>query len=475
MTRFIGRSQELELLRSYLKKRSASFVVIRGRRRIGKSRLIQEFGSDMPCYTFSGIPPSHATSHQTQLEQFGERMAQLFGIPKPRAESWGDLFWQLGQLTKKGRVILSLDEISWIGSKDPHFLGQLKNAWDLHFSKNPKLILIVCGSVSSWIQKNILSSTGFLGRISCDLKLDPLPLKDAAEFWDGRRDRVSPHEILKVLSVTGSVPRYLEEVLPHLSAEENIHRLCFNKAGLLFAEFERIFSDLFSKRAPLYMDVVHRLANGPSDLAALQHALNLDKSGWLSALLNDLIQAGFVADDPTWSFKTGKTSRLKKFRLADNYLRFYLRYLLPNRDKIERARYAPPSLASLPGWESTMGLQFENLVIQNAPTLFDHLNLSTGDVEMYGPYFQRPTQRQKGSQVDLAIQTRHRTLFLCEIKFSNDSVGLDVVHQMKEKRVRLQIPRHWSTRQVLIHVNGITQGVRESQELDHIVDFTTLF
>jgi uncharacterized protein len=468
MAKFIGRSAEMLKLRGLAKKKSASFVVIRGRRRIGKSRLIQEFSEQMPSYLFSGLPVTPATTKQSQLDTFAGEMATRFGMPRFQVSDWGELFWHLGQQTSKGKVLLALDEISWIGSKDPDFLGHLKNAWDLYFSRNPKLILIVCGSVSSWIERNILSSTGFVGRISLDMHLEELPLKDAVDFWGDQKRNVSPYEIFKVLSVTGGVPRYLEEILPHLTAEENIQRLCFDKDGLLFREFDQIFSDLFSKRADTYIKIVEALGQGALTLGEIASQLGLEKGGGLSSYIHDLVEAGFVAEDPTWNLSSMKISNLKKVRLSDNYLRFYVRYIKPHRPRILKGAYTPA------GWSGVMGLQFENLVLNNVKSLLQVMGVDPTDVLHWGPFFQRATKRLQGCQVDLLIQTRHRTLYLCEIKFSGEKIGMGAVHQLEEKRRRLQVPRGWSTRLALIHVNGVTQDVVESG-LDHVIDYATLF
>jgi uncharacterized protein len=111
MARFIGRKEELEWLRRLLRKQSASFVVIRGRRRIGKSRLIQEFGRDLPCYTFSGLTPRQKMTKKGQVHEFCSQMASLFDLPKFRFDDWGDVFRELGKRCKSGRMILALDEI----------------------------------------------------------------------------------------------------------------------------------------------------------------------------------------------------------------------------------------------------------------------------------------------------------------------------------------------------------------------------
>ena len=163
---FIGRTQELEELKLLFDKKSASLVVIRGRRRIGKSRLAKEFAKKYRFLHFTGTPPHPTTTPQNQRDEFMRQLAEQTSLPDVQADNWSKAFQLLASHTLKGRVIVLFDEISWIGSKDPDFLGQLKNAWDLKFKTNPELIFILCGSVSYWIEKNILSSAGFMGKNS---------------------------------------------------------------------------------------------------------------------------------------------------------------------------------------------------------------------------------------------------------------------------------------------------------------------
>ena len=134
MTKFIGREKELSLLNRFSKKRSASFLIVRGRRRIGKSRLIEEFAKPYKFYTFSGIVPTEKTTAQSQRDEFASQLSQQ-DFPKVKAQDWNDLFWLLADKVKKGKVVILLDEISWMGDKDPDFLGKLKNVWEQHFKK----------------------------------------------------------------------------------------------------------------------------------------------------------------------------------------------------------------------------------------------------------------------------------------------------------------------------------------------------
>ena len=181
-TSFIGREAELQELKRQTKKKIASLIVVKGRRRIGKSRLIEEFCKPYRHYVLVGLSPTNKTTKQSQIDEFASQLGTMFGIPGIKADHWNTLFLFLAKQTTKGRVVIVLDEISWMGSEDPDFLRKVKNAWDLHFKKNPKLILIICGSASSWIDKNILSSTGFVGRVSYTLSLDELPLSDCNAF-----------------------------------------------------------------------------------------------------------------------------------------------------------------------------------------------------------------------------------------------------------------------------------------------------
>jgi hypothetical protein len=126
----------------------------------------------------------------------------------------------------------------------------------------------------------------------------------------------------------------------------------------------------------------------------------------------------------------------------------------------------------LPGWESIMGLQFENLVINNLKELCKILKIDTQEIVMVGPFFQRGTKRQGGCQIDLLIQTRHNTLYLCEVKFSAKEIGTSVIEEVEKKIKNLSIPKSYSIRPVLIHVNGVSQGVIDKDIFSHIIDFS---
>lgn len=471
MTPFVGRKEELRDLRDLLLKKSASLIAVRGRRRIGKSRLIEEFSKDKKFIRFSGVPPLEGTTAQEQRDIFAKQLGNQFGIPGLKAEDWSDLFTLLVNQTREGSVVILFDEISWMGSKDHHFLGKLKNAWDIEFKQNPNLLLVLCGSVSTWIEQNIIRNTAFFGRISLNLILEDLPLNDCNRLLELNGFRGSVLEKFKVLSVTGGIPWYIENIKSKKNADDNIKDLCFRKSGILFDEYDLIFHDLFTRRSDVYKKIIEALAKGPLEFNEIQSNIDYAKSGVLSEYLDDLIKAGFISRDFTWGLKTGNLSRLSQFRLSDNYLRFYLKYVEKNRQKILQGDFNDVSLSSLPEWNSIMGLQFENLVLKNRKKVKKVLGLKPEDIISDNPYFQRKTKSQDGCQIDYLIQTRHNVLFACEIKFSKNEIKSDIIHEMKDKMMRLNLPRGFSCSPVLIHVNGVSESVIEKDYFYQIIDF----
>lgn len=468
--KFVGREKELELLSKQAEKQTASFVVIRGRRRIGKSTLVKEFAKGKKFFAFEGLAPTDKTTSKDQLAEFARQLSVQTGLPEIFADDWSKLFQLLWEKSKSGRIVILFDEISWMGSKDVHFLSKIKMAWDNYFSLNTDLIFIVCGSASSWIEENILSSTGFVGRISYTLTLDSLPLNSVHKFWDNLN--ISKYEILKLLSVTGSIPKYLEEINPKISAEENIKRLCFLPGGFLVDEFERIFSDLFVHESKIYREIVEILADGSKSMSQIAEITGFSRSGRLSKYLKELEISGFISYDYSWNIKTTKENSVGLYRLRDNYLRLYMKYIAPNFKKIKNETYLYQSFAALPASKSVLGLQFENLVLSNREYIKNALGLRPDDIVCDNPYFKRKGIDSEGCQIDYLIQDRFSSLYVCEIKFSDREIGMEVVDQINQKIKRLKAPKNISFRPVLIHVNGVTDEVKYSKFFYKIIDFT---
>lgn len=474
MKPFVGRDNELQRLEDLSKSGRACLVVMKGRRRIGKSRLAEEFGKNKEYLSLSGLPPVKGVTAQDQRDAFSKQLASLFKIPFLTFKDWSDAFIFLSShLTNKSTVIL-FDEISWMGSKDPTFTPKLKVWWDLVLQNYPGVVLILCGSISTWIDKNIINSTAFFGRVSLYIELGELSLSQSKQLLSLQGFKGSDLELFKILCVTGGVPWYLEQIKAYESTDENIKRLCFDKNGMLVHEFDRIFNDLFSTRGEIYKKIIKLLSQGMKNRTSLEKATGYSKSGTLSGHLKALEICGFISKHPDWSFKTGKAGKSILYRLSDNYLRFYIHYIEPNLAKIEQGSFLEVPLSSLPGWEPMLGFQLENLLLKNRSLIYKALGIHVQDIIIDNPYFQKASGRKKGCQIDYLIQTYSNTLFVCEIKMRRRELGTEVIDAMKTKIESLSLPKGFGVSPVLIHLGPISDALLSSRYFFRIIDIAEL-
>jgi len=461
MSQFIGRQSDLRKILMLKDKTNASLIVLMGRRRIGKSSLVEAVSKKYKNYiSIVGLAPQENMTNQNQLQNFQLQLESFFKKKLQPLLSWHQAFEILATLTKKGDWLILLDEISWMGSFDSDFPGQLKIAWDQQFKKNPRLNLILCGSVSAWIDKNILNNADFVGRISMQMSLEELPLSACNEFWLSKKYQISSLEKLKLLSITGGVPKYLEEIIINQSAENNILRLCFQSEGFLFNEFDKIFNDIFQKRNSTYNKIVRKLSEKKLSMSELARSLKMKPNGDFSECLHNLEISGFIKKDFNYDLQ-GKKQGLSFYRLKDNYLRFYFKYIEPNKEKIQGKTFKFESVYQFANWESTVGLQFENLILQNLNDLYLLLGISPVQIEAAGPYIQRKTARTKGAcQIDILITTKDKTIFICELKVK-DKIESSVIKDVERKIKTLRIPRGYSLRPILIYEGDLTEKTEQ--------------
>jgi len=472
---FYGREEDLPDLERLWRKPVSSLVTCRGRRRIGKSTLIEEFASrsEARFIEIEGLPPESNQTNEDQLNHFAEQLRTQGSWKGDDPKGWYEAFLALDSVLGDGRTVVLLDEISWMGAHDAKFAGILKTAWDRHFKKHRHLVFVLCGSVSTWIQENILNNTGFVGRATLNVVVNELPLKDCLRFWGAAAGRIAPREILDVLSVTGGVPRYLEEIDPGLSAVENIQNLCFSPHALLRDDFSKIFNSVFGQNATVKRRILAALSKSPLSVTELAEATGLEKCGGLTKHLEQLSVAGFVASDKGLNPVTQKPAKIIRYRIKDNYSRFYLKYIEPNAEMIDRDAFRCRSLDSLPGWDAMMGYQFETLVSNNLPSLLPRLGLGRALILSAAPFRQQPTERKKGCQIDLLLQTEG-SVCIVEIKRMKD-LGAAVESEIREKASRLAVKRGISVRTALVYDGTLSPRLEASAYIDKFVEFGTLY
>lgn len=456
MLKFIGREKELAAFEALADLKRPSLMVIRGRRRIGKSRLAAECAKGRIFLPFSGIAPQKGMTAQDQRDAFAYQLSRHFKLPNMTFHNWSDAFHALENYLSAEPTVILFDEISWMGEEDPTFAGKLKIWWDALATQDCPWTLILCGSVSTWIEKNILRSTVLFGRISLQLDLQPFQLPECSRFLKELGFKGSAYEIYKLLAVMGGIPWYLQHIHPQQMADENIERLCFTPEGLLVDEFRKIFHDLFNTRGTLHQKIIQALASDMKTVKEIRDEQRLADSGTTSAGIQDLIVSGFVTKHTQWSFKSRRPAKQALYRLSDCFLRFYIKYIEPG----------------IKPTEGSYGFQVESLLLQNRSLLCKAIGILTEDIVIDNPYLQKATKNRKGCQIDYLIQTKTNNLFICEFKFHNRELGCEVIEEMEKKIQNLEVPRGYATVPVLFHIGGASPTLQERRYFYRIIDLS---
>ena len=474
---FFGREDLMDRMEALFKKRTASLVTCRGRRRVGKSTLVEKFAerSGARFLKIEGVKPRPGLDNGKELENFAAKLAAQTHCDSSVPDNWLNAFLRLDdQIRDDVRTVVLLDEISWMAHYDPLFAGTLKGVWDDRFKKHPNLVMVLCGSVSSWIKDNILDDGSFYGRRSLDVVVPELPACECARFWGPATERTDSREIVDVLSVTGGIPRYLEEIDPSADAAENIRRLCFLPRSPLREDFDEMFADVVTRQPQFTASVLRCLKGAPRSVSDISRDLGVERGGRISDCLEQLEECGLVVSDGGLNPISGKSQRETVYRLADNYSRFFLRYVEPVKKVIDRGAFVFSSLEGLDGWDSVMGLQFENLVLSNLARLAVPLGLGGAQVLSAAP-FRRAASRdgkRPGVQIDLLLQTR-RAICVVEVK-RRAEIGREIIDEVAKKVSSIPRRRRISVRTALVYEGHLAPIVEADGYFDAIVPFRRL-
>lgn len=474
---FFGREELIDRLTALTRKRTAALVTCRGRRRIGKTTLVETFAkrTEARFLKIEGLRPKPSLSNADELSNFASQLALQTGCDDTPPSNWLNAFSRLDrEIRDDTATVVLLDEVSWMANYDPAFPGTLKIAWDNLFKKHDRLVLVVCGSVSTWIRDNIIDDGTFYGRRSLDIVVPELPLSECVKFWGAAAERIDRREILDVLSVTGGIPRYLEEIDPSETAAENIRRLCFSPRGVLREDFDEMFADVITKAPMLASRVLRSLVDGPKSVSEIAAALGTAKGGRFSDVLAQLIESGMVASDTGKNPATSRDMRETRYRIKDNYSVFYLKYVEPVKDAIDKNSFPFGSLDSLDGWDSLMGLAFENLVLSNLRPLLGLLGLGSVQILSAAPFRKKAGKGNggEGVQIDLLLQAR-RTACVVEIKRRRE-IGREIEDEVARKIRFLPKRDGVSIRTALVYEGHLAPIVEADGFFDSVVPFRRL-
>ena len=464
--KIIGRISEQLILKRLLVSNSAELLAVYGRRRIGKTYLLENFFSEHLVFYCSGENAKGNT--QTQLANFADRIRVWFPeqkviqVPKSWQEAFVVLRECLNTLSTKKKMVLFFDEIPWLETHKSGFLSAFGYFWNMYLSKNKQFLVVVCGSSASWMIKKIVYNKGGLhNRITQKMRLLPFSLKETKDFLIFNRINLPDYQILQLYMVTGGVPAYLKHLRRGYSLNQQIEELCFSPDAFLKGEFTNLFSSLFDNYQK-YLQVIYALAKKDKGLTRkeLLDLSDVHTGGGLTTLLEDLTECGFIEQLIPYSNKKKDTL----YRLIDEFCLFYLNFMQGVRAP---GHWSEISRASK--YLSWQGYAFENICIRHIDLIKKALGIS-GIGTFNGSWFKPGSASTEGSQIDLLISRGDLAINVIEVKFSNEEY---VINKRYAKSLENKIAslRAEISPRMTVFLNFITTfGVKENQYKDMLVD-----
>ena len=406
----IGRKNELETLERMHNSRKSEFVILYGRRRVGKTFLVNQYFTGRFTFSMTALANS---STQKQLNNFyGSFMAWA---PEPvNAEgpsNWFAAFQMLMQHISRlpeGKKVVFFDELPWLDTRGSDFLSALEHFWNSWASQRNDILLISCGSAASWMINKLINNRGGLhNRVTERILLQPFTLAETESFLQSKGAVYDRYQILELYMAMGGVPFYLDNIVTNKSIAQNIDRMFFNPSGILAVEYNNLYRSLFNKYEK-HVAIVETLARTSKVMLRqeLIEKAKLKSGGSTTAILDELEYSGFIKK----YYPFGKTKRDTFYQLIDPFTLFYHAFI---HDSKVTGDGAWLSQMDSPKWRAWSGYAFEFLCMYHIQGIKKQLGISGVYTEVSS---WRSTKSSNGAQIDLLIDRNDRIINLCEIK-----------------------------------------------------------
>lgn len=465
----IGRNKESEELEQYLLSGKAEFIAIYGRRRVGKTYLVNQHFKGRIAFSMSGIIDGESSE---QMEAFVQAL-EFSGykhIAKPT--TWLKAFAELRKFLQpkvdSGEpCIVFLDEIPCLDTQRSGFIRALGHFWNSWASLQDNIKLIVCGSATTWMIKNIIDSKGGLhNRVTHEIPLHPFSLHEVEEYLNHGHFSWSRLTILQTYMALGGVPYYLSLLQPQESLAENLDRLFFSQDAPLRREYLRLYKTLFNAPEP-YMKIVQALAANKQGLTRQELAVKTKISGkTLSEKLSNLQNCDLTRHYYVKEKKIKKNGGI--YQLTDFFSLFYLTFA----DKgFGDEHYWTHHLLS-PELNNWYGLCFERICVAHIGQIKRALHLDAMAVQTYS--WRSKRTREKGAQIDIIIDRADKMINVCEVKFCQGPYSLDKAEYEKLLNRMHAFANETGTRSGLYLTMITTEGLADGMYAKNIMSQVVL-
>lgn len=408
----VGRKEELETLRQAMVADESKFVAVYGRRRVGKTFLVRKaFGNDFVFY-HTGLANE---TNRVQLAEFNRSLVRYGKKSRSQLHDWHDAFDELSQLLDKSSMhkkVVFIDEMPWMDSPRSSFLSALEHFWNGWASARKDILLVVCGSATSWIINKVIKNHGGLhNRVSVRIHLKPFCLRECELYANELGLHFNRRQILEGYMIMGGIPYYWSQMKVGLSFTQNVNLLFFSEDGALRHEFDDLYDSLFKQPKP-YLGIVNALATKKVGLTRMEilQLTKLTDNGKLTEYLENLEYCGFIRKYNC----IGMKSKNALFQLMDNYTLFYYKFV---KDSYINDLQYWTKVAGQPVHNTWCGLAFERVCLQHVEQIKAKLGIQ-GVITTVCSWNVNRTKEQPGAQIDLLIDRSDDVINLCEIKYS---------------------------------------------------------
>jgi AAA+ ATPase superfamily predicted ATPase len=481
MDEIIGRQAEQEVLTEILQSKSAEFVVVYGRRRIGKTFLIRTFFKQKKCVFFhiTGIQDGHMPDQIFEFTRILETTFYGPGIHLQEPKSWTKAFALLTNTIKKenpkGTTVLFFDELPWLASQKSGFTKALDYYWNRFWVDMPNIKLIVCGSAAAWIIDNILNHKGGLhNRVTKRVVLDAFSLKEVKDYMHSKKINYTDQQILELYMILGGVPYYLSLITKKLSVSQNIDKLMFNQKGELLNEFDVLYRSLFNNPEK-YEEIIRVIASkreGIERKDSLNQLKLSTEGGSFNKRLKELETSGFIINFKPYGFK-----KKSNYKIIDEFTLFYLDWVEPQLSTIKSIRSANNywlEKCKTAGWHSWAGYAFEAVCLKHIEQIRQTLKVNASAEIGNWRYIPKKSEKEQGGQIDLLFDRSDKVVTICEIRCSQTPYRLNKQEfQSLNSKCEVFLKKTGINKQ--IHLALITpMGVEKSIYSEELVGVVTL-
>lgn len=459
----LGRKKEQEILGDCLDSAQAEFVVVYGRRRVGKTYLVREYFNNEFAFFATGI---NEVNMKEQLDYFNDSLIEYGFEEKKAPESWREAFNRLKELLMQpdikrdpitGKKVVFLDELPWMDTAKSGFKTALEHFWNSWGASQKDLLLIVCGSATSWIIQNVLGNHGGLyNRITRQIHLYPFSLRECEEFLQSKGFSLSRRDITDCYMVFGGIPYYLNLLNRRYSIVQNIDALLFQENGQLYYEYDRLFSSLY-RNPQKHMEIIKALAKKSKGMTRTEliRDTKIADGGLLSKTIDELEQCGFIRSYRNYM----KKEKEQYYQLIDPFVLFYQNF------RVKKEYSSWTKYYGTPGYYSWRGNAFEILCLNHLPQIKAALGISGVETMEYS---WRSSSAKKGAQIDLLIDRMDNVINVCEMKYSTEPFEIDAAYE-EDLLHKLEVFQRETKNKKTLHLTLVCASGLERNKHSNIV------